>query len=149
MSRIALHFPKRAKALLYGNLLLSLASGTSWFALHRWFRVEGEFGPEPSRLEPWLMKIHGASAFLALIGFGYLLASHVHFGWRSKRNRTLGVALVSIFSALIVSGYLLYYGGGDDFRDVVGLIHLGLGLAFPCVLAGHVFVGHRRRARQI
>jgi hypothetical protein len=145
MSRVALHFPRRAKALLYGNLLLSFISGTTWFAMNRWFRVEGEFGPEPSKLEPWLMKIHGASAFIALIGFGYLLASHVHVGWRSKRNRTLGVALVSIFSALAISGYLLYYGSGDEFHYGMGWIHLGFGLAFPCVLAGHVFIGHRRR----
>ncbi len=146
MSRVALHFPRRAKALLYGNLLLSLASGTSWFALHRWYRAEGEFGPEPSKLEPWLMKVHGASAFLAMIGFGYLLASHVHVGWRSKRNRAFGVALVSIIGGLVLSGYLLYYSGGEDFRDVMGWIHVALGLAFPCVLAGHIIIGHQRRA---
>lgn len=145
MSRVALHFPRRAKALLYGNLLLSLASGTSWFALHRWYRAEGEFGPEPSKLEPWLMKVHGASAFLAMIGFGYLLASHVHVGWRSRRNRAFGMSLVFLIAALAISGYLLYYSAGEVFRETVSWTHLALGLAFPGVLAGHVVAGRRRR----
>ncbi|MCB1210128.1 MAG: hypothetical protein KDK97_12405, partial [Verrucomicrobiales bacterium] len=94
MSRVALHFPGWAKAVLYSNVLMSLATGSAWFALHRWVEIEGEFGPEKSPLEPWLMRVHGASAFLILIGFGYLLASHIHVGWRAKRNRFSGLGLV-------------------------------------------------------
>lgn len=145
MSRVALHFPRRAKAVLYGNLLLSLLSGTGWFALHRWGQVEGEFGPQANPCEPWLMRIHGAAAFVALVGFGYLLATHVHVGWRSRRNRLLGTVLLCIISALIISGYFLYYSLGEEMHRWTSWIHLGLGLGFPIVLALHVWAGSRRR----
>ncbi len=145
MNRIALHFPRWAKAILYGNILLSLLTGSTWFALHRWGQIEGEFGPEKHPLEPWLIKIHGASAFLILIGFGYLLASHVHVGWRSRRNRVLGVTLLSTICLLIFTGYLLYYASADGFREGVSWTHLLTGLSLPVTLGLHVWWGHRRR----
>ncbi|MDB6137915.1 MAG: hypothetical protein JWO94_987 [Verrucomicrobiaceae bacterium] len=143
MSRVALRFPRKAKALLYANIILSFCSGIAWFCLHRWGQVEGDFGPEKSPWEPWLMRVHGASAFLAMMGFGYLLASHIHVGWRSKRNRLLGVVVVSVIGSIIVSGYLLYYSAGEDFRTVVSWTHLALGLSLPGSLGFHVWRGHR------
>jgi hypothetical protein len=148
MSRIALYFPRWAKAMLYGNLLLSFSTGTVWFALHRWAQVDGEFGPEKHPLEPWLIKLHGASAFLVLIGFGYLLASHVQIGWRSKRNRKLGLALISTLVMIIITGYLLYYASGDGFREAVSWTHLALGLSLPVTLILHVWRGHRRDVKK-
>ncbi|MDB6074898.1 MAG: hypothetical protein JWO89_2538 [Verrucomicrobiaceae bacterium] len=145
MSRVALRFPRKAKALLYGNILLSFCTGVVWFALHRWGKVEGEFGTEFNPLEPWLLKIHGASAFLAMMGFGYLLATHVHVGWRSRRNRRLGMTLVGTVALLMLSGYLLYYSAGEDFRSAVSWVHLGLGVSLPLTLGTHVWLGHRRR----
>lgn len=145
MNRIALHFPRWAKTVLYSNVLLSFSTGTAWYGLHRWYEVEGEFGPEKSPLEPWLMRVHGASAFLIILGFGYLLASHVHVGWRSRRNRALGVAVVAWVLLLIGSGYLLYYASGDKFRSSVGLGHLILGLSLPVTLGAHVWRGHQKR----
>ena len=145
MSRVALHFPRRAKAVLYGNIAISFATGTLWFVLHRWFSIEGEFGPEKNPLEPWLIKVHGASAFLVLIGFGYVLASHVHVGWRTRRNRVLGLALVTTFALLILTGYLLYYASGEGFREGVGWMHLALGLSLPVTLMAHIAMGKRPR----
>lgn len=144
MKRVGLHFPRWAKLTLYGNLLLSLATGMTWFALHRWGQVEGEFGMEPHPAEPWLLRIHGASAFLILIGFGYLLATHLTVGWRSRRNRPLGLSLVVCLALLAASGYLLYYASGEGFRDTVSWVHFIIGLSFPVILASHVIVGHRR-----
>ena len=145
MSRVVLHFPGWAKAVLYSNVLMSLATGSAWFALHRWVEIEGEFGPEKSPLEPWLMRVHGASAFLILIGFGYLLASHIHVGWRAKRNRFSGLGLVGNVLALICTGYLLYYASGESFRDGLSWTHLALGLSLPVTIALHVWRGHRTR----
>ena len=144
MSRIALRFPRKAKAVLYANVLLSFCTGTAWFALHRWGQVEGDFGPEKSPWEPWLIKVHGASAFIVMMGFGYLLASHIHVGWRSKRNRFMGVSLNGTVALLILSGYLLYYSAGEDFRQAVSWAHLALGLSLPVTLGVHVWQGHRR-----
>lgn len=148
MSRVALHFPRRARILLYGNVLLSFASGTLWFSLHRWGQSEGEFGPEPTSLEPWLIKIHGASAFLALIGLGYLLATHVHVAWRTRLNRFFGLTLLIVIIALGLSGYVLYYGQGEALHEITRWVHLMLGLLLPLTLALHVWRGHRDRTRR-
>ncbi len=145
MSRVALHFPRRAKILLHGNVLLSFASGALWFSLHRWGQIEGEFGPEPNPLAPWLIKIHGASAFLALIGLGYLLATHVHVAWRTRLNRVFGLTLLMVIIALGLSGYMLYYGQGETVHEITRWVHLTLGMLLPLTLALHVWRGHRDR----
>lgn len=149
MSRVALHFPRKAKIILYGNVLLSLTSGTLWFALHRWGQVEGDFGPEIHPLEPWLIKIHGAAAFCALIGLGYLLATHVHVAWRTRLNRLFGISLLSVIIALGLSGYLLYYGQGEALHETTCWVHLILGLLLPVTLLLHVWKGHRDRAHRL
>ncbi len=144
MKRVALHFPRWAKAVLYGNLALSFITGTLWSILNRWFPIEGEFGPQKNPLQAWLIKLHGASAFLVLIGFGYLLASHVHVGWRSGRNRFSGSSILGNVTLMIVTGYLLYYASGEGFRESVSWVHLALGLALPCTLGLHVWQAHGR-----
>ena len=144
MARIALHFPKLYKAALYTLIAGSFGSGAGWFILHRWFQVEGDFGPEKHPLEPWLLRLHGGLAFAMMIAFGFLLASHVHVAWRSRRNRIFGIAMVSVIAAQILTGYGLYYAG-ETLRVTVGWCHLASGLALPFLLGLHVGMGHRSR----
>lgn len=144
MRRIALHFPVRWRAGLGALLAWSWLTGVTFFALHRWFQVEGEFGPEKHPLEPWLIKAHGAGAFLSLMAFGYLLASHIPTGWRSKRSRKGGVALVIALSLMVLTGYGLYYLGDEEWRAATAWLHLGLGLSFPFLLVLHIVSGRRR-----
>src|SRR5262245_61474465 len=118
MKRIALRFPKIWKAALYLLLATSWFTGTAWFSLHRWVRIQGDFGEEHSPWEPTLIKIHGACAMLVMVYFGYLLASHVPIGLRSRRNRGLGLTLVFGLGFMIVTAYGLYYIGGEDFREI-------------------------------
>lgn len=143
MKRIALRFPRPFKLALWGAFCLSWITGVSWFVLHRWFRVEGEFGEEHSAWEPLLMKIHGGAAMLMMIYFGYLLASHVPVGLRSRRNRALGLALLSALGFMIVTAYGLYYIGGEGFHSVISWAHLGVGFCLPFLLALHIVAGHK------
>jgi hypothetical protein len=83
----------------------SWITGTVWFALHRWVRVASEFGDEHSGWEPGPLKIHGGLAMMAMIFFGYLLATHITVGWRSRRNRIVGLTLVSVIFFQIFTGY--------------------------------------------
>ena len=131
-------FRRGALCALLANGLLSFTSGAVWFVLHRWFRPIGDFGPEPHPWEAWLLRVHGASAFLALTGFGAVLAGHVRAGWRMRRNRISGVALVSAVALLAASGYWLYYGWIETARDAVSWIHLGLGLLLPLAFGLHL-----------
>lgn len=130
---------------LFAVLSTSWCTGITFFVLNRWFVVEGDFGPEK---HPWqfnVLKIHGAAAFLMMIVFGCLLAAHVPAGWRTKRLRVQGITLVSAQGFLIVSAYLLYYIGGEEFRTLVGYAHASVGFVFPFLLIWHLMSGRFRR----
>jgi hypothetical protein len=82
-------------------------------------------------------------AVLVLIGM--LLSGHVRFAWRARRNRANGSVFLSVFAVLTVTGYGLYYAGGEMLRQWTSWIHLVVGLALPILLLIHIFLGRRTR----
>jgi hypothetical protein len=71
---------------LYFIFSLSWVSGTVFFVLSRFCMIEGDFGPQR---HPWqfpMLSIHGASAFLMIFYFGFIMASHVPITWKLKKN---------------------------------------------------------------
>src|SRR5437870_13330420 len=117
LRRPTVHFSRGWKMLLYGVLLLSLATGVAWFALDRWGGAVDEFGGARKHpLQPALLKIHGASAMVVLLGLGYILATHVHAAWRTHRQRGSGLPLLSVFALLAATSWGLYYLGDDEWR---------------------------------
>ncbi len=122
-------------------------TGTLWFSLHHRVRIEGDFGEQHSAWEPVLIKIHGGSAMVMMVFYGYLLASHVPTGLRSKRNRLLGLTLTYGIAFMILTAYGLYYIGGESFRSLVSWAHLAVGFCLPFVLTLHVWSGHRSASR--
>lgn len=149
MKRIGLHFPPPFKRLLYALIAGSWLSGTAWFVLHRWFFVEGEFGERHSAWEAVLLKIHGGLAMLAMIFFGYLLATHVTVALRTRRNRILGFSVLGGVSFQIITGYGLFYFGDEQLRAVTSWAHLASGVFLPAVLALHIWTGHRRSRAEL
>jgi hypothetical protein len=147
MKCIALHFPLIWKLALYLSFALSWVTGITWFILHKRVRIEGEFGPEHSTREPVLIKIHGGSAMLMMVFYGYLLATHVSVGLRSKRNRALSLTLVAALAFMILTAYGLYYVGGEKFRELISLAHLIVGCSLPFILALHIWQGHSREIK--
>jgi len=138
---------KRLKFGVFGLITTSWITGIAFFILDNWLWIEGEFGPEKNPLQFPTLKIHAASAFLLMIGFGFLLASHVLVSFPVKRMRPTGIALFSAFCFLIVSAYGLYYIGNDSFRQIVGYTHAGVGCLFPFFLVGHILQGKAFRHR--
>jgi hypothetical protein len=92
------------------------------------------------------MKIHGAAAMASLVLLGTLLNVHVKFAWRAGRNRINGAILLSVFGVLIVTGYGLYYAGGEKLRAWTSWIHLVIGVAVPIFLVIHILLGRGARA---
>jgi len=92
-----------------------------------------------------LLVAHGISAALALMAFGAVMPAHIRVAWKAKRNRTTGILLSTMLSALMLTGLLLYYGS-EDWRDTVIWSHWvmgGLGLLlFPL----HIVWGQRATA---
>lgn len=125
--------------------LLLWSSGVVWLILHYFGQVQGPFGPQAHPTEPWMLRLHGAALIAMLLGAGSLLVVHVWQGWKHRRQRWIGVALLSTLSLLVITGYLLYYPPGDESRAVIGVIHWVIGLAALPLFIWHYLKGRRRR----
>jgi cbb3-type cytochrome oxidase subunit 3 len=126
---------------LYAVLALLFLSGVAW-AYWNYLRSPGDF---EISAKTWAMKIHGAAAMAVLVLIGMLLTAHVRFAWRARRNRANGSVFLSAFAVLTITGYGLYYAGGERLRAWTSWIHLAVGLALPILLLIHIFLGRRTR----
>jgi hypothetical protein len=129
--------------LLYGVLALLFFSGAAWAY---WNDLVSSVGDFEMNAKTWAMRIHGA-AILVLVGM--LLTGHVRFAWRARRNRGNGSLFLGAFGILTVTGYGLYYAGGESLRAWTSWIHLAVGLALPLLLLLHIWLGKRTRPVQL
>jgi hypothetical protein len=130
---------------LHVTFAVLFLTGVVWWILHRWGGVETEFGPTPHPWNPWLLRLHGAGAMVALVVVGTLLGGHVRAAWRAGCNRVTGAGMIAVCGGLSVSGYALYYVGSEAGRALASWVHLGLGVAFPAALIVHIWRGRRAR----
>ena len=137
---VKVKIPKPYQMWFFALLAVAWISGITFFSLHSWFMVEGKYGLVK---HPWqfpALQIHGATAFLMMISFGFLLGSHVPRSWKMKPKRKLGIALIAIFSFQIITAYILYYIAQDDPRVLVAYAHLAVGFLFPLILMLHIIM---------
>lgn len=125
---------------LYACVAILFLTGIVWAFFHYIAHFD--------RAEPLLLKIHGAATFAFLFLIGALATKHVIVAWRAGTNRASGIATAVMVGMLIVSGYLLYYAGDEEFRAVVSWTHLGVGVGFGLYLIRHIWTGRRLRAAQ-
>lgn len=123
-------------------------SGGAWLLLHYFGQAQGEFGPETNPLEPWLLRLHGLVVIPALVGLGGLLVAHIPKGWSDVPQRRIGLGLAALLLVLIVTGYLLYYVGGDAARDLASATHWITGLGAPALFIWHYVHGKSSRRRR-
>jgi hypothetical protein len=140
-----LYLSRRGKLMVYAVFAAAWSSGVLWLIVHYFLQRHGEFGDEVHPLEHPLLLLHGASAFMALWLGGWLWSAHVRPWWSSRKRRSSGVVLIAIGAVLIVTGYLLYYAGGDALRHWVGIVHWCLGLALAVPLLVHALRSSRYR----
>jgi hypothetical protein len=136
-ARGSAHLTPSRKRLIEAVALGLWGSGAAWLLFHYFLMSRGAFGPEPSPLEPWWLKLHGAFAFAALWAFGFLWGVHIVKGWPLGRRRWSGAAMFAGMVVLILSGYLLYYVGSDAARAVASTLHWAIGLATPVLYFAH------------
>jgi hypothetical protein len=135
---------KRAhRFLIYVVLVVLFVTGVAWACFNYFVALPNEL---VSASKSWAMKIHGAAAMAILVLLGTLLNVHVKFAWRTGRNRINGAILLSVFGVLIVTGYGLYYAGGEKLRAWTSWIHLVIGVAVPIFLVIHILLGRGARA---
>lgn len=117
---------------LYATGVTLVLTGVAW-ALFHYLADESTAVP----VNALLMKVHGGAAMLALLLIGALIPQHVAGGWRLARNRTSGIALSALAGILAVTGYLLYYAGGELLRQGASILHLAIGAGLPAALIVH------------
>jgi len=127
---------------LYAVLALIFSSGAAWAYWNYLAATPGDF---ETSAKAWAMKIHGAAAMAILVSVGMLLNEHVRLAWRARRNRANGSVFLSAFAVLTITGYVLYYSGGEKLRAWTSWIHLAVGLVLPILLLIHIFLGKRTR----
>jgi hypothetical protein len=127
---------------LYAVLALVFFSGVAWACWNYFFTSAGDF---EMTAKAWAMKVHGGAAMAALVLIGMLLNVHVRFAWRAGRNRVNGSIFLSALAVLSISGYGLYYAGGERLRAWTSWIHLAVGLVLPILLLIHVLLGRKTR----
>jgi cytochrome b561 len=67
-----------------------------------------------------------------------ILSTHISFNWQVKKNRRIsGIILTIILFSLIISGYFLYYLGGEISREFTSYFHWIMGL-----MGGGFFIFH-------
>jgi hypothetical protein len=130
------------RSFLYAVLALLFLSGVTWAY---WNYLAASPGDFEASAKAWAMKIHGAAAMAVLVLIGMLVTGHVRFAWRARRNRANGSVFLSAFAVLTITGYGLYYAGGERLRAWTSWIHLAVGLALPVLLLIHIFLGRRTR----
>ena len=135
------------KCWFYGTFGLLFLSGVLWLVFHYFVRIPGEFGETAHPAQAWFLKAHGGAAMGSLILLGTLVPGHIRRGWNARKNRTTGGSFLVLNGILILSGYALYYFGGEHSRAFISALHWIIGLAFPAVLIWHIW--HGRRLRKI
>ena len=143
MKREGMRLTSRHRRWFYAASALIFGSGAAWLLFRFVFRSPGEFGDLPHPGEPWSMRVHGGAAMLFLVMLGTLVRSHILHGWRLGRNRFSGITMIAIMVLLTLTGYGIYYAGGERIRPILSVLHWGIGVALPAALLWHILVGRR------
>ena len=138
----------RHKQWIYWSAACLFATGALWLVFHYFVRVHGEFGETAHPLETWSLRLHGAAAMLCLVLVGTLLPIHVRRGWHQRRNLGPGLLLLLGAALLALTGYGLYYAGGEELRPVISIAHWVIGLAAPLLMIWHIRAGRAATAEQ-
>lgn len=141
----SIRLSRRHEWFAYGVSAAVFGTGAIWAWIHFFANPPNEFG-NASPWENWMLKAHGAAAMATLVLLGTLLPMHVKFAWRARRNLRSGLTILSVFGFLVLTGYGLYYAGGERLRAWTSAAHLWVGLALPVFLFVHIWWGKRTRS---
>jgi hypothetical protein len=129
----------RHERLVYATVAALVVTGCGWLFAHFLLAEAGEYGPLPHPLEALWLQLHGAAGMLSLVLFGSLLPAHMLRAWAIGRGRKSGGTLAALFVLLTLTGYGLYYAGGDSLREWISVAHWVIGLGLPALLVAHVW----------
>jgi len=147
---------RRARHLLAWGCVVLLATGVAWLLGHDVWLQQTAFGPQPHPLVAWLLRMHGALAWVATLVGGVVWQVHVRPAWRAVRRRrahqrragTLrpirhgrartasGVLMVGALAVLLLSAVGLQYAP-EEAHAWLSVTHWVLGIALTVALVWH------------
>ena len=136
------------RRLTYGCFGVLLLSGLGWLYFHYFMAVTTDFGQTPHPAQTWWLKLHGLAAMAVLVIFGSLIPVHIRRAWHHRKNRGSGAVMVLIMFVLTLTGYGLYYIGGEELRPFISGAHWLLGSALMPIIVLHIALGRRARHRE-
>jgi hypothetical protein len=87
--------------------------------------------------------LHGLLAFGSLLLLGSLLPLHVRHGLRQRRNRGTGIALLSTWPVLLLTGWGIYYVSNELLARWTSVAHSLIALPISVFLGVHAWRAHR------
>lgn len=144
MKRSTFRLSRPFQAAVYVSFGLLLLTGGMWMIAQ-----PPDDDPAWRGIPALLMKVHGGAAMLALLVLG-ALAPHIKRGWKANKNRLSGSIVIALNVFLILTGYGLYYAGGEALRAWLSRWHGWIGLGTMVILPAHIVAGRAiiRRSHQ-
>jgi hypothetical protein len=114
-----------ARIFSFTNLFIAV-SGSVYFVLKYFFKVETEYGIRPHAQTGFWLGFHVITVPLLLMVFGYIFKSHVlnKILYGVEARKWSGYACIGLFLLMVFSGYILQLGLGPQFNEVMGILHL-------------------------
>lgn len=136
---------KIQRILTYISIFSLLFSGLFWLIFMFYLDYESPF----YFLKAYNIKLHGFATLLFLITFGMLTSTHLSFNWQVKKNRRKsGLILTALLLGLIISGYLLYYLGDEDWRNYTSYFHWISGIICSVFFIFHFATKSKRKSKK-
>jgi hypothetical protein len=126
---------------VYGVAAALFVTGAAWLAADA--LKGGPSGDAWQEIGANLLMVHGGAAMAMLMVLGALIPVHVRRGWRARKNRVSGGAMVTLNGLLIATAFGLYYSGSDLMRPWISDVHIAAGFALAALIVIHPLIGHR------
>src|SRR5262252_6129142 len=137
--RIGTGTPLRLEASLrwtiYSVAAALFVTGATWLAADA--LKDGPSGDAWQEIGANLLMVHGGAAMAMLMVLGALMPVHIRRGWRARKNRLSGGAMVTLNGLLIATAFGLYYSGSDLMRPWISDAHIAAGFALAALIVIH------------
>ena len=124
--------------LFYSTCLILALTGALWLYFDQFVLFETKIGLQKHPMQSFLLMNHGVSSWIFVFLLGWILSRHLPFVWPQFRKRNSGLLLSTLVAVTTLSGFSLYYLGGELSRGWVSLAHWTLGFGFLAVLFLHL-----------
>ncbi len=127
--------------------LLTAATGLSYGWLRYFGQVQGDFGPEPHRLQSLMQHLHVLAAPLLLFALGMIVRGHLWPKLRGGRpeGRRTGLFLGLVLAPMVLSAYGLQVATEPAWRNGLAWVHGVTSLLFLLAYLAHLLLTWRLR----